>query len=434
MLKTSDDTNPRTRSDDVDGFSTETADGRVAASDRNRRTEELLDRVRALLPGIRSRAEQAEDLRRLPDATIQDLTEAGVFAMHAPAEFGGLELEIDALFELALLLGTACTSTAWTATFLAYHNAALGRFPAETQQEVFADRGFALSAGSFHPLPGSRGELVDGGIRVTGRWDFCSGVMHSDWCFVDVPVEATGDQPATRFVCLIPVSELEVVDVWHTTGMRGTGSNDVKAEGVFVPAHHALHTPDFHGTETPGALHRPGHSLLRMPIYRAAGIFHPAFAIGSAERALEVFRTEIAGRRQRPVNGGPLVQAPLTHSRYAKAVTLLHSATLMARAQSDEAGAHYAGHAGNPDLPARAIMRLSSVSAITQAAEAVELVTRVSGGSMFRRGSELDRIKRDMAVLLNHNSGDADFHTETAGKVLLGLEPTGAEAGAYRAL
>ncbi|MEU9342679.1 acyl-CoA dehydrogenase family protein [Streptomyces sp. NPDC048278] len=401
-------------------------DGRTA-------TDELLDRVRALLPNIRARAAEAEELCRLPEATVRDLTEAGVFAMHAPAEFGGAELQIDALFELALLLGQACTATAWTATFLAFHNAALGRFPIETQREVYADRNYALSAGSFHPLPGTKGEHVDGGLRVSGRWDFCSGILHSGWCLLDVPVEPVEGRPANRYVCLLPIGDLEILDVWHTTGMRATGSNDVSAEGVFVPEHHIIPTHVFHGTESPGALLRPQHSLLRMPFYRAAGIFHPAFAIGSAQRALDVFRDDIVGRRQRPVNGGPLAEAPLTHSRYARAAHAVQIATLLARSQADEAREHYAAHTGDPELERRAYFRLSSVGAIAQAAEAVELVTRVSGGSMFRSGSELDRIKRDMAVLLNHNSGDWDFHTETAGKVLLGL-PTDPEAGVYRAL
>ncbi|MCD2114116.1 acyl-CoA dehydrogenase family protein [Rhodococcus rhodochrous] len=405
-----------------------------SADDRARRATELLDRVRDLLPAIRSRTDEAEELRRLPEDTVRQLAEAGVFSMHVPEEFGGQELEVDALFELALLLGTACTSTAWTATFLAFHNAALARFPLETQREVFTDKGYALAAGSFHPLPGSMGTIVDGGIRVTGRWDFCSGIMHSDWCFVDVPVEATADAPASRYVCILPVSEIEIVDVWHTTGMRGTGSNDVAVTDLFVPAHRTLPTPVFHGTESPGAVLRPGHALLRTPFYRTAGIFHPAFAIGSAERALEVFRTQIVARRQRPVGGGPLMNAPLTHSRYARAATRLRSAMLLARSQTDEAAAHYATSSTDPDLATRAQMRLSSVTAIHQAVEAAELVTQVSGGSMFRRGSELDRIKRDLAVLLNHNSGDMDFHTETAGKVLLGIEPSDTESGAYRAL
>nr|WP_064569854.1 acyl-CoA dehydrogenase family protein [Gordonia sp. LAM0048] len=428
MLEITDDTTPVDTVGPVNGVPT------TAADDRGRHTAELLDRVQELLPAIRSRAAEAEELRRLPDATIRELADAGVFSMHVPAEFGGQELEVDALFELALMLGTACTSTAWTATFLAFHNAALARFPLETQREVFADQGYALSAGSFHPLPGSVGTLVDGGIRVTGRWDFCSGVMHADWCFVDVPVESTADTPAGRYVCILPVAEIEVIDVWHTTGMRGTGSNDVAVTDLFVPLRRTLPTPVFHGTESPGAILRPDHALLRMPFYRTAGVFHPAFAIGSAQRALEVFRTQIVGRRQRPVNGGPLVNAPLTHGRYARAATRLQSAKLLAGSQTRDAADHYATTSADPDLASRAMMRLSSVTAIHQAVEAAELVTQASGGSMFRRGSELDRIKRDLAVLLNHNSGDMDFHTETAGRVLLGIEPSAAEAGAYRAL
>lgn len=394
----------------------------------------LIDDLEALVPGIRARSAEGEQLRRLPDATVEELLATGIMRMHVPPRFGGLGLNVDALFDVATTLARADTSTAWTATFLAAHNAALARFPLQTQEEVFGDRGYALAAGSFHPLPGTNGVREGDALRVTGRWDFCSGVMHSDWVFVDVPVADPDGGPPSRCVCVVPVEDLTVHDVWQMAGMRATGSNDVSLDDVLIPAHRILPTPVFHGSATPGVALHPEFPFLRMPFYRAASIFHAGFVIGSAERALEVFRDEIAPTRRRQINTGALIDSPLTHSRYAKAAHQLRIARLLSAWHVSEAIDLYDARGLEQPLADRAGMRLSSVGSIAAAAEAIELVVRVGGGSLFKHGNELERIHRDLGVLLNHNTGDEDFHTELAGRVLLGLETDGVLANAYRAL
>lgn len=404
----------------------EATGGKRAEHDR------ILASVTELLPAIRERAPQAEEMRRLPDQTIEELEAIDFFRLHVPAEFGGFELDGETLYAVARLLSQACCSTAWTSCFLAAHAIAIGRYSIEAQREVFGDRGYALSAGSFHPLPGSEGKLVDGGLLVSGRWDFCSGILHSDWCFVDVPLAPGQESSVQRYTCLFPVSEIQVHDVWQTTGMRGTGSNDVSVEGIFVPQHRMLPTLDFFAAESPGSAAHPDYAFLKVPFYRVAAIMHAAFVNGSADRFLEVFRTEVAPRRMRPVGAGPLIDAPLTHSRYAAAEQAVHVAGLLSEWQVQQVGDLYGG-AHEPELDQRALLRLSSVGSIVQAAQAVELLTRVSGGSMFKRGSELDRIRRDVSVMLNHNSGDWDFHSETAGRILLGL-PADSTAMTARAL
>lgn len=393
----------------------------------------LTARVAGLIPGIRSRMDEAERLRRLPDATIADLESIDYFRMHVPKRYGGMELNVDTLYETARLLAQGDTSTAWTATFLAYHNTAIARFPLAAQDEVFGDRSHVLSGGSFHALPGSEGRLVDGGMVVTGRWDFCSGILHSDWCFVDVPVAPGSDAQHQSYVCLMPVSELTVHNVWHTTGMKATGSNDVSAQEVFVPSHRMLPTSVFFSPDSPGSEVHPDYVFLKTPFYRVAAIFHAAFVIGSAERALDVFREQIGPKRRRPVNSGTLIESPLTHSRFADAEKEVHIARLLTEWHVDKTLLLY-NTGGDKPLADRAYMRLSSVSAIHAAARAVDLITEVSGGSMYRAGSELDRIKRDCNVLRNHNSGDWDFHSETAGKVLLGIPDNDGNSMLYKAL
>ncbi|NKX52521.1 hypothetical protein HER39_18475, partial [Arthrobacter deserti] len=69
----------------------------------------------------------------------------------------------------------------------------------------------------------------------------------------------------------------------------------------------------------------------------------------------------------------------------------------------------------------RAYLNMDAVGVIHMCQKAIQTLARMSGGSMHKVGNELDRIQRDVVVLMNHSSGDWSSHTEYAGRVLLGL-------------
>ena len=100
-------------------------------------SEEYLNRVRALMPAIRERAPYMEQLRRLPDETLKEFQEAGLFRAIQPRRYGGYELDPGVFFQAGMEIGTVCGSSAWILTVVGVHNWQLGLFPPQAQEDVW---------------------------------------------------------------------------------------------------------------------------------------------------------------------------------------------------------------------------------------------------------------------------------------------------------
>lgn len=391
--------------------------------------EVLLDRVRELLPGIRSRGDQAERERKLPEETVAELAEIGFYKMHVPRMFGGLELGLATHMEAARLLATACVSTAWASSFCLINNLGAARFPLDVQEEVFGDKGFCMGCGSNQAMPGTTIRPVDGGYVLNGRWGFVSGIMHAEWVNISALAAPDSGMGSGRWTCKVPVASTTVHDVWQTSGMRGTGSNDVECEELFVPASHVLPYDEYAGPTSPGALAHPDFTLLRYPFHRFVMVPHAAYVVGAAQRAVEIFAQDIAPRRKRIWGTGEMIEQPTTWVRYAQALHNVRIAQLLAEDQCRQVVERCEAGEDFP-MDQRAILNLDGTGSIVIAGEAITMVARASGGSMHRLPSEMDRIQRDIEVLLNHSTGDWDFVREFSGRVLLG-EGLGSRPAAF---
>ena len=140
-----------------------------------------------------------------------------------------------------------CASSAWTLGFYTLHNWMMALFGEQAQEEAFATRPFLAPA----PLaPTGRGVSVDGGIRLSGRWSWATGVMHGNWIIVGALCGPDdGIYPA---LALLPIGDAAIEDVWHTDGMCATGSNDVVITDAFVPAHRLVRVTDIYKGTAPG--------------------------------------------------------------------------------------------------------------------------------------------------------------------------------------
>ena len=250
--------------------------------------DEMLDRVQGLVPGLRERAAETEELRRIPDATMEELHAAEVFHMLSPKGVGGLGMGLETYVEVVRRLARGCASTAWSAGHLIEHVWMLARWPQEAQDEVFANGPAPLAAATGAPAGVAR--KVPGGYSISGRWTFASGVMHARWALL---AAQHGD---VRLQCLVPLADVELLDVWQTAGLRGTGSNDIRAGDLFVPEHRTLDW-ELLGAETnPGSLLH-ADPLIHTPMGALLNMVAPAAALGSAEYALDLFRELIMVRR-----------------------------------------------------------------------------------------------------------------------------------------
>ncbi|MFP6733086.1 MAG: acyl-CoA dehydrogenase family protein [Rhodospirillales bacterium] len=213
--------------------------------------EEVVERAERLAPALLSRAAAAEKARRIPDNTIADMMDAGIFRIHQPKKVGGYEFDYGpAQFAVAKALGKGCGSSAWVGVLIACHNWLLGMYPPEAQDDVWGASPDTI-VGTAFAASNSEVRAVDGGHQLSGRWQFASGIDHCAWAILGSPVMKESGPPDIRWF-LVPLADYRVEDTWYAAGLRATGSNDVVVDDVFVPAHRSVSlVDDFYGGPTP---------------------------------------------------------------------------------------------------------------------------------------------------------------------------------------
>src|SRR2546423_5517584 len=200
---------------------------------------ELLGRATELVPLLNKNAPWIEENRRLPDDVVTELNDAGLLKMRDPKHFGGYESPMRTVADVISELARGDGSTGWTAAVWAISAWMVGMFPDEVQEEVFADPDVRVS-GILSPT--AVGVPTDGGIVLNGKWGFNTGSRQSAWN-TNAAVRAHPDGSFEPIMVLVPLSELTVVDDWHTAGMRGSGSVSTLAQDLFVPDSRVLSMP-----------------------------------------------------------------------------------------------------------------------------------------------------------------------------------------------
>jgi 3-hydroxy-9,10-secoandrosta-1,3,5(10)-triene-9,17-dione monooxygenase len=377
--------------------------------------KELLDRIRALQPALRERASEAEKLRRLPDSTFEDVKATGYLSAFQPLYFGGSGLGLSALANGARLLAQACTSTGWTMAFLAQHTSLFAKANLQLQQDILGDDFPGMMAGAI----GRTGTLkpVPGGYLLTARSDWNSGVMHAEWVNCKAMVE--GDN--TLMMVVLPVSDIVIDDVWHTAGLRGTGSNTIVAEDVFVPEYRVQTAATFLGTVADPV--HDGDSFVHYPFIPVAMMTTTAAAIGTAEAAVDEFRALLERRTLAFSGNARQVEQATTQMRLGEAVAALHVVRLlwyqMLNKIIDTCDAY-----NELTIADRIQIRVSGAQVVHQARHIInDIIMPNAGGSSYFESAPLQRMQRDLEVLKGHALFDWDRVAQMAGRYELGIDP-----------
>ncbi|MBF6049151.1 acyl-CoA dehydrogenase [Streptomyces sp. NRRL B-1677] len=379
--------------------------------------QELLGRATELVPLLNKNAQWIEENRRLPEDVVTALTDAGLLKMRVPRHFGGYESPMRTVAGVIAELARGDGSTGWTAAVWAISSWMAGMFPDEVQEEVFAEPDVRVS-GILSPT--AVGTPVDGGITLNGKWGFNTGSLQSSWN-TNAAVRARPDGSFEPIMVLIPLSELTVVDDWHTAGMRGSGSVSTVARDLFVPEQRVLSMPPvLAGTHQPGR--NAASPVYKAPFMPTACTTVAAVALGLARAAREAFFQRLPGRKISYTAYENQAEAPITHLTTADAVTRI-----------DEAGFHVLRAAGMLDdkaaageawtLEERARARLDLGAATQRSKEAVGLLNSASGGSSVYSTVPIQRIQRDVQTLTLHAIMHPATNLELYGRVLCGLDP-----------
>jgi len=256
--------------------------------------EELLRRVREYGPRWRDRAEQTDRLRNLPDETVAELHKIGVLKQFQPTKYGGFAHDWGDLLKVGAEIARYCPSTAWIHSVVGMHTWMAGRFGHEAQEEIFADPD-VLIATAFAGGHNIQANVVDGGYRVTGQWKYSSGVNHSQWAIVAAQPETSTIEEHDFTLLAVPKGDFTYNDSWHTTGLRGTGSNDIILKDVFVPKHRTTRMTSFNNYISPEDNPHPEYIYhVEVSPYFGTNIIAPA--LGCAKGAFETYVELTKGR------------------------------------------------------------------------------------------------------------------------------------------
>ena len=375
--------------------------------------EQAIGAAREMVPRLRARAAQADELRRIPDETVRELNENGLMRLFQPRRLGGSEADWVALVDVSSELARGCGSTAWNWANWAVHHWMLALWPPQCQDEVWgADPAVIIASAIMFP-PG-KAKPVEGGYRLSGRWPFSSGVDPSAWDQIGAVVEGSGELR----MFMVPSTDYRVIDNWRVLGLRGTGSKDVEVKDAFVPQHRTLGVEECKGGAHPGAAANPG-AIYRIPMYAALPHMLVGIPLGIAQGAYEIFLEGMRARASR-YSGRNLADMTALQIKVAEASACIDAARLILRTRCIEAQA-IAGAGGVPDLGTKAAWRRDGAFAAQLCDRAMDAVFKTAGATGLYDEQPLQRAFRDFTAANQHITMMWDVQATTYGRVALGL-------------
>jgi len=388
--------------------------------------EAVIERARQMVPYLRDKAAEIEAAGCIPPEVDRKLRQAGFYRLLQPRSAGGYEFPFDSFVDVMLELFRGDGAAGWVACFLSAHILWITALEEQAQREIFGQDGDVRAI--VPAAPTGKAIPVEGGYRITGRWDYCSGMNVGNWLVGLALVERDPQPAGPPEIIMFATSTANMVpeDNWHVLGLRGTGSVSASAKDLFVPANYC--------TSFPAMVYEfqaPGHGVHENPFFRAPLIpvlwMQLAIAVTGMTRGLiDVYVKE---------NGvKPSTFAPFGPLREDKKVQLALGSAI---ADHDLALAGLRRLAANQ---ARRIRRVAAGEAVpwddVQAdhvlvckvarlcVEAADTLFHMAGSSLpIKADSAFQRFYRDIKVASTHRALGFERAAENAGMMAFGLVP-----------
>lgn len=372
----------------------------------------LIERARALAPLIAREADEIERTRRLTPAVVSALTDNGLYRVLLPQSLGGAEAPIDIFMQMLEEIAKADASTAWCLGQCSVCAMIAASLDHDTAQEIFNTASSILAWGAI----GHEARSVDGGYRVTARWDFASGSRQASWLGAHVrivgsdgvPRKNPDGSPEVRTI-LFPAARATLHDVWEAIGLAGTGTDSYEVSDLFIPERFTAFR------DAPSALRETG------PLYKIGT--GSTFSLGFAAVSLGVARATL---------DAAIALSRVKHQSLAASAMRDNGAIqgLIGRTEGDlRAARAYLYATANAmwrDLCAtgefsaahRSAVRLAATWTIHQSAKVVDTAYHMAGATAVFRTQPFERRFRDMHAIAQQIQA-RDTHYEDVGKAIL---------------
>jgi 3-hydroxy-9,10-secoandrosta-1,3,5(10)-triene-9,17-dione monooxygenase len=249
---------------------------------------------------------------------------------------------------------------------------------------------------------------------LSGEWAWASGSGHSAWILLGAMVPQGDDKPPQNRLFMVPASDFSVVDTWFSAGLRGTGSDNVVVDNVFVPEHRTLSMEAVREGRAPGALAHPT-PILTAPLMTHAGFAMIAPALGIARGVIEDWEKSARAKAHSYTREQVAAAIPM-QLRLAESTARVDCAELtvrhcLERVQSGEA----------LTLEDRVRNRRDISFAMLMVTRAVQDLMQMAGASAMRDESPIQRGWRDVSAVSSHVMLNFNAAAENYGRMALGL-------------
>ena len=374
----------------------------------------VLEAVKEIGPAIAARSDEIERGRRLPLDVVELMKPTGAFRLYVPDDLDGPGVTAWESLEVIEELGYHDGAAGWCSMIGSTTSLMSSSLPDEFAKEIFGNRD---TIGGGFAMPNGRATVVEGGLRVTGRWSWGSGTQHCNWVGGGCLLVDDDGKPTPRadglfapFVFLDP-SDVEFIDNWHVSGLSGTGSGDYQVTDAFVPEGRWAVI----GGEAPVR----DNNLSRLPFYGLFACAVAASAMGMGRRSIDelvaLADTKTPQGSSKPLSNRPQVQADVAIAE----AKLLSAWSFMHTTITDSWDTAVAGEPATVEQ--KRLLRMSATHATQTAAEVAEMMYKAGGGAAVYKTSLLQRCFRDVFVATQH-AMVAPRLFEMVGRIRLGLE------------
>ena len=385
----------------------------LANGGRRMSRTEVIERARGIAAAVAPQVARAEQLRRMPPENVTAMMGSGLMPLMRPARFGGLGGDWLDLLNACAEVGRVCGSTAWCLSFLLHHQWIFSFFPDAAQKRVFGSERDPKFVVSFAPVGKVR--PVAGGWELSGEWPWGSGGDHCDWGMVVALVPAPdGEPPHARFFLLLP-GQFRMRDVWHSVGLKGSGTNNIIVDPIIVPQEFTLDLQQARDATAPGCSLDDG-VLFRSSLTAQTwlGLLAPLLGVarGACDAFIDYTRAKISTFGEKAAESGP------TQTAIGESLAELDAAFALAERINEVLFAEQP-----MILEHRVRHRRNATAASRLALRAIDRLFDLGGAQGLTETSALQRHWRD-AHAMAHHYGFNSIAFQNSGRLSLGLDMT----------
>lgn len=377
-------------------------------------TQNWLTKADDFIPFLKSRSDDIEQARHLPNDIAERFCDEGFYMLMVPKAYGGTEMDPPTYFQLIERLAQGDASAAWCVMIGATTGLLSAYMPPDIARDMFAPENRTITAGVFAP----KGKAVQegDGYRVSGQWQWGSGSHNANWiaggCMVmedGKPKRMSNGMPVSRMM-MAPKKDIEMLDTWHVSGLCGSGSTDFVMKDLYIPESHAISLVEDKPVDRP---------LYTFPVFALLATGVSAVALGIGRAAIDEL---ISFASEKTPQGAmkPLASRQETQGTIAEAEAKLRSARGWLFDVLSEAW-ETTQATGTMTLEQRRDIRNAASFGARTASEVVTSAYHLGGGTSVYKKSPLQRHFRDVHVTTQHMMVGRPV-MEQAGRLYMGME------------